>query len=62
VKVHFRFKRDPSPRGFLTMNSDFATINGFESMCMIRRGHCILRQPGMTAEVRFDDKLFGVAA
>ncbi len=32
-------------RGFQRMRTAYATIRGFEVMCMIRRGHCILQQP-----------------
>jgi transposase-like protein len=49
-------------RGFKTMRTAYATIKGFETMRMIRRGHCILREPGAKGEVRFVNKLFGVAA
>ena len=41
-----------------TMKSADATIKGFEIMRMIRRGHCILREPGATNEIRFINKLF----
>ncbi len=31
-------------------------------MRMIRRGHCILPQPGVTGEIRLVNQLFGLAA
>jgi transposase-like protein len=49
-------------RGFQTMKSAAATLKGFEVMRMIRRGHCILRQAGLTGEIRFINQLFGLAA
>lgn len=48
--------------GFKTMRTAAATIKGFEIIRMIRRGHCILQQPGARGEVRFDNKLFDIAA
>jgi len=44
------------------MPTAYATIKGFEIMRMIRRGHCMLREPGARGEVRFIDKLFGLPA
>ena len=35
-------------RGFQTMNTACATIKGFEIMRMIRRGHCIYRELGLS--------------
>jgi IS6 family transposase len=35
---------------------------GFEIMRMIRRGHCDLREPGATGEIRLVNQLFGLAA
>ena len=49
-------------RGFQTIKTAYATIKGFEIMRMIRRGHCILREPGAVGEVRFVNKLFGLPA
>jgi len=49
-------------RGFQTMKTAHATIRGFEIMRMIRRGHCICREPGTAGEVRFVNKLFGLPA
>jgi hypothetical protein len=39
-----------------------ATLKGFEVMRMIRRGHCTLKQPGATDEIRLVNQLFGLAA
>jgi len=44
------------------MKTAYATIKGFEIMRMIRREHCILREPGAAGEVRFVNKLFGLPA
>ena len=49
-------------REFQTMKTAYATIKGFEIMRMIRRGHCILREPGAAGEIRFVNKLFGLSA
>jgi transposase, IS6 family len=48
-------------RGFKTMRTAYATIKGFETMRMIRCGHCILKDPGPKGEIPFVNKLFGVA-
>ena len=39
-----------------------AIIKGFKIMRMIRRGHCIVREPGAAGEVRFVNKLSGLPA
>jgi hypothetical protein len=39
-----------------------ATIKGFEIMRMIRKGHCLMLEPGTTGEVRFVNRLFRIAA
>jgi hypothetical protein len=44
------------------MKTASATIRGFEVMRMIRRGHCVLREPGLTGEICFVNQLFGLAA
>jgi hypothetical protein len=44
------------------MRTAYATIKGFEVMRMIRRGHCMLPQPGATGEIRLVNQLFGFAA
>ena len=49
-------------RGFQTLKTAYATIKGFEIMPMIRRNHCMLREPGAAGEVRFINKLFGLPA
>jgi transposase, IS6 family len=48
--------------GFKSMKTAYATIKGFEVMRMIRKRQCILLEPGVTGEVRFVNKLFGLAA
>jgi hypothetical protein len=45
-----------------SMKTAYATIKGFEVMRMIRKRQCILLEPGATGEVRFVNKLFGLAA
>ncbi len=60
---HGALKRMIRPtRGFQRMKTAFATIKGFEVMRMIRRGHCVLTQPGATGEIRLVTQLFGLAA
>jgi IS6 family transposase len=44
------------------MRTAYATIKGFEIMRMFRRQHSILIEPRVTGEVRFVNKLFGLAA
>jgi transposase, IS6 family len=48
-------------RGFQRMKTAYATIKGFEVMRMIRRGHCMLTEPGSTGEIRLVKQLFGLA-
>jgi transposase-like protein len=60
---HGALKRVIRPtRGFQRMKTACVTIKGFEVMRMIRRGHCILPQAGVTGEIRFVNQLFGLAA
>jgi transposase-like protein len=60
---HGALKRVIQPaRGFQKMKTAYATIKGFEVMRMIRRGHCVLPQPGATGEIRLVNHLFGLAA
>ena len=60
---HGALKRVIRPtRGFQRMKTAYATIKGFEVMRMIRRGHCVLPQPGPTGEIRLVNQLFGLAA
>ena len=47
-------------RGFQTARTAHATIKGFDIMRMIRRGHCVFREPGAAGEVWFVNKLFGL--
>ena len=49
-------------RGFKSMPSAYATIKGFEVMRMIRKGHCLMLEPGIVGEVRFVNRLFRVSA
>jgi IS6 family transposase len=44
------------------MKTAVTTLQGFEVMRMIRRGHCILRQAGPTGEIRLINQLFGLTA
>ena len=60
---HGALKRVIRPtRGFQRMKTASATIKGFEVMRMIRRGHCILPQPGATGKIRLVNQSFGLAA
>ncbi len=60
---HGALKRVIRPtRGFQRMKTASATLRGFEVMRMIRRGHCILPQAGVTGEIRLVNQLFGLAA
>ena len=60
---HGALKRVIRPtRGFQTMKTAAATLTGFETMRMIRRGHCIQRKRQATGEVSLVNQLFGLAA
>jgi transposase-like protein len=60
---HGALKRMIRPtRGFQTMKTAAVTLMGFETMRMIRRGHCIQRKGQATGEVRLINQLFGLAA
>jgi IS6 family transposase len=60
---HGALKRVIRPtRGFQRMRTASATLKGFEVMRMIRRGHCVLTQAGVTGEIRLVKQLFGRAA
>jgi transposase-like protein len=60
---HGALKRMIHPtRGFQTMKTAAATLTGFETMRMIRRGHCIQRTRQATGEVRLVNQIFGLAA
>ncbi len=51
----------PTP-GFQTRKTAYATIEGFEIMCMIRPQHGILCEPKVAGEILFVNKLFKIAA
>jgi transposase-like protein len=60
---HGALKRVIRPtRGFQRMKTASATLTGFESMRMIRRGHCVQRKRQATGEVLLVNRLFGLAA
>jgi transposase-like protein len=60
---HGTLKRVIRPtRGFQRMKTASATLKGFELMRMIRRGHCMLPEPGVTGEIRLVNQIFGLAA
>jgi transposase-like protein len=60
---HGALKRVIRPtRGFQRMKTAYATIKGFEVMRMIRRGHCILPESGVTGEIRLLNQMFDLAA
>jgi transposase-like protein len=59
---HGTLKRVTRPtRGFQRIKTAYAAIKGFEVMRMIRRGHCVLPQPGAVGEVRLVNQLFALA-
>ncbi|KLK92187.1 hypothetical protein AA309_15860 [Microvirga vignae] len=56
---------DPSirpARRFQRMTAAYAAIKCFEVIRMIRRGHCILQQPGAAGKIRLVKPIFGLAA
>ena len=60
---HGALKRLIHPtRGFKTLPTASATIKGFEVMRMIRKGQCLMLEPGTTGEMRFVNRLFRLAA
>ncbi len=60
---HGALKRLINPtREFKTLPTASATIEGFEIMRMIRKGHCLILEPTTTGEVRFVNRLFRHAA
>ena len=60
---HGALKRVIRPtRGFQTMKTAAATLTGFETMRMIRRGHYNKRGCRATGEIRLVNQLFGLAA
>ena len=60
---HGALKRVVRPtRGFQSMKTAAATLTGFETMRMIRCGHCIQRKRQATGEVRLVNQFFGFAA
>ena len=60
---HGALKRMIRPaRGFQMMKTAATTLTRFETMRMIRRGHCIQRKRQATGEIRLISQLFGLAA
>jgi IS6 family transposase len=49
-------------RGFKSMPTAYAAIKGIEVMRMIRKGNCIMLDPGVAGEVRFVNRLFYLPA
>ena len=49
-------------RGFKSMPTAYAAIKGIEVMRMIRKGNCVMLDPGVAGEVRFVNRLFYLAA
>jgi hypothetical protein len=43
------------------MKTAYASIKGFEVMRMVRRGQCVLPQPGATGKIHIVNQLFGLA-
>ena len=60
---HGAIKRRIRPMlGFKSAKTASATLKGIEVIRMIRKLQCILLKPGVAAEVRLFNKLFGVYA
>ena len=60
---HGALKRVIRPTcGVQTMKTAAATLTGFETMRMIRRGLCIQRKRQATGEASLVNQLFGLAA
>lgn len=60
---HGALKRAIRPtRGFQTMKTAAATLTGFETMRIIRHGHCLQRERQATDKARLVNQLFGLAA
>jgi transposase-like protein len=60
---HGALKRLINPtRGFKSLPTAVATIKGFEVMRMIRKGQCLMLEPGRRGEARFVNRLFCLAA
>jgi transposase-like protein len=60
---HGALKRVIRPtRGFQRMKTAHATLKGFETMRMTRRGHCMLREAGAIGEIRLVNQMVGLAA
>jgi transposase-like protein len=60
---HGALKRLINPtRGFKSLPTASATIKGFEVMRMICKGQCLMLEPGTTGELRFEYRLFRLAA
>ena len=57
-----RLARIKLARGFKTLPTAPATINGFEVMRMIRKRQCLMLESGTTGEVRFVNRLFRLTA
>ena len=55
-------RRIRSMLGFKSQKTAYATLKGIEVMRMILKRQCILLNPGVTSEVQFFNKLFGVYA
>lgn len=55
-------RRIRSMLGFKSAKTAYATLKGIEVMRMMRKLQCILLRPGVAAEVKFFNKLFGVYA
>jgi len=49
-------------RGFQSTKTAAATLTGFETMRMNRRGHCIQRERRANGEIHLVNLLFGLAA
>lgn len=51
-----------SKSGFKSLSSAKAPLRGIEAIRTIKHGHVHGEEPGVTGEIRFVNKLFGLAA
>ena len=60
---HAALKKLITPmRGFKSLSSAKATLQGIEAIRTIKRGHVHGKEAGITGEIRFVESLFGLAA
>ena len=60
---HAALKRVILPmRGFKSLPTAYVALKGIEVMRMIRKGNCMMLDPGVAGEVRFVNRLFYLSA